>query len=221
MGSLPEPVHPKALELLHAISPNLSERKRREYLRIASETLEALPEDIDAFDLLSWNRCHRSGEFVSKADKALRIRTVPQFLKAVTGEEGWMLNEYDTHDWSGCPVCRDRNLRHSRLRLQEERRKAAEEAAEQAEAEDRRRWNAYPWRTQRTPEHTATFRANCQFDRAEAQKYWADRGGLARCRDAAVVYFAEQNVPFTREEFDWVMEDLHAGNKYHQTRLGY
>ncbi len=230
MGLLAEPENPKALELLGAISPNLSPRKMEEYLPVAAAILDALPKHVEATELLRWNRSHRGGKFASKDDKALRIRTAPQFLAALASEDAYLLNGYETHDFGACEICRDRNHRHPMNVFQEKQQKAAEEAerkmaeerrkaVEAAEAEDQHRWNSYPWQTPKTQEHTAAFRANCQFDRTEAQKYWAERKGLVVCRDTAVVYFAEQNVPFTREEFDWVMDDLHAGHEYRKAAL--
>jgi hypothetical protein len=207
----------EAENLLHAISPNITEAQVQEQLPIALAIFAAMPENTDAYDLLKWNRIHRSHKFATQQDRSLRIRNAAQFLSAVTSGNRYLLDDYDTHDFVGCDICHSRGLRHSRERLDAERREAQEAADAAQRLEDAKRWNTYPFRKPRTKEHAAAFRANRQFDFAEAQKDWIERKALQYCMDAAIVYFAEQNQPFTREEFDWVMEDMHD---CHESRYG-
>jgi hypothetical protein len=86
-------------ELLPVHSPDTeSDPKIKSGLHRILLLAEAM--DVDAIDLLRWNRSHKKG--------ALYIRTVEQFKKALVGNEDGtyaLVNEYIEHDVPACKQC--------------------------------------------------------------------------------------------------------------------
>src|SRR5271170_434798 len=68
--------------------------------------------DVDAADLLRWNRIHKKG--------ALYIRTVEQFKRALFGNESGtyaLVNEYIEHDVTACKPCHEGRTGDGRARI--------------------------------------------------------------------------------------------------------
>lgn len=150
LGSEFEP----AIDLLHRISPNITDAMVREQLPLCARILSFFADtgeyNVQAAELvLKFNRAHRSGKYANKDDKKLYIRTAAQFLKALESENAFLLNDYDSHDFKNCETCREAEVFNYKvwlreIRLQEQRdaeqqRKnelaAAQRAARKAEEE--------------------------------------------------------------------------------------
>lgn len=96
-----DPLTPIERKLLGAIMSVWSTLKEPEYKPALASILslcEAM--EVDAADLLLYNRAHKKG--------ALYIKTPEQFLSALQGSGDYALvNEYIGHDFALCKACRD------------------------------------------------------------------------------------------------------------------
>ena len=85
--------------------------------------------------VLDWNHAHRSGKYASKDDKKLYIRSANQYLAALESPNANLLNDYHTHEFANCDMCKAQGTLHVGETIAEAVRKnqARAEAARQAE----------------------------------------------------------------------------------------
>lgn len=202
-GSLPDqkPLASEEIDLLSAIQPYWDRDKEQELGVMLREIISALPPTVCPYDLLRFNRSHKTGK--------LAIRTPKQFLAAINGnEEGdyTMLNEYTSHEHEVCKVCDKAGV------LGPER--IAKQRAEQKELADKKAWlaeNQDVWNFEQPSQETMhafpkivnpsgvkgawsgnSFNLAEQLSRpATEAQYWF----------AAINYVVERRVPVTLEEF--------------------
>jgi len=136
-----------ASELLHIITPNVTDAMVREQLPLCARILEFFPRAdeyaVKAAELvLGFNRAHRSGKYATKDDKKLYIRNAAQYLKALESSTASLLNDYDNHDFMNCETCREsgvfdykafvREIRKDQEREAEQKKRDAANAIQQA-----------------------------------------------------------------------------------------
>jgi len=136
-----------ASELLHIITPNVTDAMVREQLPLCARILEFFPRAdeyaVKAAELvLGFNRAHRSGKYATKDDKKLYIRNAAQYLKALESSTASLLNDYDNHDFKNCETCREsgvfdykafvREIRKDQEREAEQKKRDAANAIQQA-----------------------------------------------------------------------------------------
>ena len=136
-----------ASELLHIITPNVTDAMVREQLPLCARILEFFPHAdeyaVKAAELvLGFNRAHRSGKYATKDDKKLYIRNAAQYLKALESSTASLLNDYDNHDFKNCETCREsgvfdykafvREIRKDQEREAEQKKRDAANAIQQA-----------------------------------------------------------------------------------------
>ncbi|MGE5114533.1 MAG: hypothetical protein ACM3JB_27040 [Acidobacteriaceae bacterium] len=218
--------------LLRFFKPVLNETMVKKSLPVCRAILEALRgTDFDAWDLIAWNRAHRSHKFASKQDKAMYLRRPEQMLKALTSENGSLLNEYDLHDFDGCDICNENRFRHTRDRKAENARIMVEKKAErlremEAEAEARRRaeeerrkqdrWSRYDF-TEPPEGRKNAFAFNRSFKAEDARPIFSSKtnsNGRAEVTadskaalDATINWFFMDGSPFDIEDFRRVYRD--------------
>ncbi|HLM83353.1 MAG TPA: hypothetical protein VK302_22325 [Terriglobales bacterium] len=133
-----------ASELLHIITPNVTDAMVREQLPLCARILEFFPRADEyavkaAESVLKFNRAHRSGKYATKDDKKLYIRTAAQYLKALESPNASLLNDYDCHDFKNCETCREAGVFGwkefvRQVRADEKREKERKESERQAAA---------------------------------------------------------------------------------------
>jgi|SRR5579884_3503805 len=65
---------------------------------------------VSADMVLRWNRAHRSGKYATREDKKLFIRTAAQFLNALESPTASLMNDYASHDFDNCEVCKNNKI---------------------------------------------------------------------------------------------------------------
>ncbi|HXJ03670.1 MAG TPA: hypothetical protein VNH65_01135 [Candidatus Acidoferrum sp.] len=123
-----------ASELLHIITPNVTDAMVREQLPLCARILEFFPRAdeyaVKAAELvLGFNRAHRSGKYATKDDKKLYIRNAAQYLKALESSTASLLNDYDNHDFKNCETCRESGVFDYKAFVREIRKDQEREAA--------------------------------------------------------------------------------------------
>lgn len=114
--------------LVNAIHPiNTIENLRKELIA-AWEVYSILPDTFDPLNLLVWNRVHKRGN--------LYLRSCVQYRAALNSPEDHLLNDYATHDFDHCKLCKEHKLLSWGQRLAVKRQE--EEAKAWQEAETRR-----------------------------------------------------------------------------------
>jgi hypothetical protein len=199
-GLLPnqEP-NPYAVELLRALKPNLSDQRRAELIPVCEEIIALVPDHMDAFDLLAWNHAHEQGEF--------SIRGSQQYLAALKSPDCNLVNNYDTHPFEDCPVCKKAGILRwadAVATLEKDKRDRAEFAARKV------RWEGYVW-DRLTEEERLAFRelrdgfGADELNAAATARGW--KGGLLSLAAAGrTVIAAGRSV--TLEEFVEIMDDV-------------
>jgi hypothetical protein len=144
-ADMPEDVY-SAADLLHRISPNITDAMVREQLPLCARILSFFADtgeyNVQAAELvLKFNRAHRSGKYANKDDKKLYIRTAAHFLKALESENAFLLNDYDSHDFKNCETCRGAGVfdykTWVRMIREEEQRKAEQKKLDERDAAER------------------------------------------------------------------------------------
>ena len=192
-GPLPnQETNPYAVGLLRTLKPNLSDQRRAELIPICEEIIALVPDHMDAFDLLTWNHAHEQGEF--------SIRSPQQYLAALKSQDCNLVNNYDTHPFEDCPVCKKAGIRHTQIA------KAVWEA-EQQEADRRERWASYRWGVP-TEEERERFRAlkarDFKLGATARERGWGEDWAVM---GGAVRVVIQRGVPVTLEEFILIMDD--------------
>jgi hypothetical protein len=217
----------EAKELLLRFKPHLTDHLVKEQLPMAIEILSLVPEDMDALDLVVWNQAHRSHKYATKDDKRLFLRSPKQMLAALKHPNANLVNDYDTHLFDECPICKEKGLVHTKVlravleanhRESEAQRQAellAIEEAERAAAElaaKRERWSKYDWSRKRNDDDRKTFNFNREFESKKISDAW---GGKApeSVLDASVIYFASLGRPFSWSEFEQTFMDIWEARK--------
>lgn len=135
--------------LLLKIQPNLTDAAVAKHFPCAERILtffDMVDENYQAMAaemVLDWNRAHRSGKYASKDDKKLLIRTAAQYLRALESDNAFLLNDYDSHEFEQCEVCKERGYTHYRqfikeMQEEERRKEAAKQEAIHRRAEEER-----------------------------------------------------------------------------------
>lgn len=220
----------EAKVLLHTLKPNLTDSLVNEQLPMALEILYLVPEHQDARDLVEWNHKHRGHKYASKQDRALYIRSCKQLLAALKSPDANLVNDYDTHAWDECSICKEHGLMHTKeLRAaiaakkaseaeQERQRLArlAEQERQIAEEEIRReRWSQYVFERPWTPEEAKAFQSNRQFPYQQVADKFAGKAPEAVLR-AMVIWFAAKAQPFSWGEFETTFTDAWDARKAQQ-----
>ena len=133
----------EAADLLWKITPNVTDAMIREQLPLCVRILEFFPRAdeyaVQAADLvLKFNRVHRSGKYATKDDKKLYIRDAAQYLKALESPSATLMNEYDSHDFKNCEMCRNAGVfdyKEFVREIRKEERRKAEQAEKNRIAE--------------------------------------------------------------------------------------
>lgn len=219
-GDLNAPV-----ELLHKITPEITDAMVREQLPICEKILAHFDPVEDKYMVmaanmvLQYNRTHRSGKFASKEDKKLYIHSAAQFLKALDSPNAALMNDYWAHNFDDCEVCTKNSIWNYETLIRkiydEEEKKerdlaAAEQAKIVAEQEQikQARWAQYIFEVS-TPEQKAKLKELRQFDlTALVQQYQVGTIQVSpSVVNATARFFADRGTPFTREEWDAVLAD--------------
>jgi hypothetical protein len=150
-----------AANLLWRIAPHVTDAMVKEQLPLCIKILGFF-EDAEEYAVqsaeavLKWNRAHRSGKYASKDDKKLYMRTAAQFLKALESPSASLINDYASHDFKNCEVCREagtyhykemiRNIREDQRREAERKEREKQQAiiAAKRKAEEERKARRMP-----------------------------------------------------------------------------
>jgi len=135
--------------LLLKIQPNLTDAAVAKHFPCAERILtffDMVDENYQAMAaemVLNWNRAHRSGKYASKDDKKLLIRTAAQYLRALESDNAFLLNDYDSHEFEQCEVCKERGYTHYRQFIKELVQKELDRAEQGRQEEIRKTMCAF------------------------------------------------------------------------------
>ena len=170
----------------------------------------AKPEGFDPSDLLQWNRAHKRG--------GLFIRSGDQYLNALKSSELHLLNDYRTHDFADCPICKRKGFIHpdEKLRIEWEQKQAEmaehelreqEEHREREDAERGQRYASYQFRMFTEEERDACLRNKGDGWPEKLLPYAKDRKWPLDSLNAAIIWASQQPLPVTFDKFESVVLD--------------
>jgi len=99
-------------ELMFNISPKPSAAAIEKGLPLCDRILEHFDTEDEGYKViaanlvLKYNRAHRGHKFATKDDRKLLIRTPEQYLKALDSDNATLINDYLTHDFDNCELCK-------------------------------------------------------------------------------------------------------------------
>jgi hypothetical protein len=206
-----DPSDADAKFLLLQVYPNMTLPLVQEQMPHFKEIISlANSEGFDPSELLQWNRAHKKG--------GLFIRSGDQYLNALKSSTLHLLNDYKTHDFTECPICKRKSFIHpdekDRIAWEHEQAEQAqvklreqEELRTREDAERKHRHASYQFRMFTDEERDACNRNKGGGWPEKLLPYAQDRKWPLDSLNAAIIWASQQEPPVDFDNFELVVLD--------------
>jgi hypothetical protein len=184
----------KKVHLVNTLQPVSNPQTMRSRLSDAAMILGLLPENIDAMDVLVWNRAHKKGK--------MYLRTCAQYLAALMSKEDHLLNDYCTDDSEHCKICKEHKFVSWSQQMAARQREEAEAARREAAEKRERQLARFEFRAPTDQEIDAflALRGDSWTEKC-LNTALINRELDRRCAEAAMLFALRQNHPIAWDAF--------------------